>query len=149
MNKNIFLLIFVLLVVVAGVLFYMRPRIEPIIYSGNIINATTENNNWRKVVYTDPQMQIALMNVPPGQELGREVHKGTTQFFHIVSGSGKLYVTGKPAIELRSGTVAAVPADTEHNIIANDVLKLYTIYAPSHHPPGTIDRTKSDELGRN
>lgn len=127
-------------------------------WSADIETLTRRNEYWREVIYTSDKMQIALMSVPPGAELGAEVHKESDQFFRVDSGKGKL-VIGKPGEpgepmethELQDGYGAVVPHGAWHNIIntsTSEPLKLYTIYSPPHHPPGTRDLTYADEIAR-
>lgn len=116
-------------------------------YKVNIERETLNNDNYRKVLYTTGQEQLVLMSLKPNEEIGEEVHEDTTQFIRIESGTGKSVLNGKES-DLEDGDCVVVPAGTKHNIInTSDVepLKLYTIYAPPHHPKDTIEGNKEDE----
>lgn len=121
-------------------------------WSNNIEELTLKNEYWRKVIYTGPNMQITLMNIPPLQELGWEKHKESDQFFRVESGRGILE-TGTKVIKhsLKNGSAAVVPVGLWHNLTnvsRTRSLKLYTIYTPPHHPPKTLDKTHVDEMKR-
>lgn len=115
-------------------------------YTGNIEKVTEENTNYRQVLYTGPNLQLVVMSLKPGEEIGEENHSGHDQFFRIESGLAKVVMDGE-ATELRDGEVAIVPAGTTHNVInlseAED-LRLYTLYAPPEHEDGVIHVTKED-----
>lgn len=115
-------------------------------YKGNIEELTVENENFRKVLYTGQHMQLVLMALKPGEDIGSEVHNENDQFFRIDEGQGKA-VVGETEYEISDGDAVIVPAGTEHNIIntsADGDLKLYTIYAPSHHKEGIVRATKEE-----
>ncbi len=110
----------------------------------DIEKETLENDNFRKVLYTASYMQLVVMSIPEGEEIGEEVH-GQDQFIRIEAGEGKA-VLDDVEHALADGTAVVVPAGTKHNIVntgAGD-LKLYSIYATPHHEDGTIHRTKAD-----
>ena len=119
------------------------------IWSTNIEQDTINNDNWRNVVATSDNMQVALMSVPPGEELGAETHPQNDQFFRIERGNGKL-VTDIGTALLSDGSTAIVPRGVKHNLINTGAapLKLYTLYSPPHHKPHTWDRTHADEIAR-
>ncbi len=112
-------------------------------YYDDIEYATLHNNNYRKVVNTIPDsMQLVLMSLLPGEEIGMEVHPHTTQFFRIEKGMGIADIGGKLYI-LNDGISIIVPPGVYHNIrniSGTEKLKLYTIYTPPEHHPGTIER---------
>jgi mannose-6-phosphate isomerase-like protein (cupin superfamily) len=103
---------------------------------------TLENENYRKVIYTG-FMQLVLMKLKVGEEIGLEVHDGHDQFFRIEQGVATA-ILNEEQISLREDEVLIVPAGTEHNIIntGSTELKLYTIYAPSEHPENTVQVNK-------
>ena len=111
-------------------------------FMGDIEKLTTENTNYRKVLYTG-KLQLVLMNLKPSEEIGMEVHDDRDQFFRIEEGEAKFVVDGREFL-LVDGEVFVVPAGSQHNIINNgDVnLRLYTIYAPAEHPEGTVQHDK-------
>lgn len=121
-------------------------------FTDSIERLTERNNYFRHVLYTPKYMQLVLMSLAPGEEIGREVHKRTDQFFRIEKGRAIfLFDHGRGSrqtrFEARPGDAVVVPAGTFHNVVNRSrtrPMKLYTIYAPPHHPPGTVHRTKAD-----
>lgn len=117
-------------------------------YYSNIETLTTENSDFRHVLYTGKHMQLVLMSLRPGEEIGSEVHNENDQFFRFESGNGRVIV-GETEYQVTDGDTVIVPAGTEHNIInASDTedLKLYTIYAPSHHKDGIVRATREEAM---
>lgn len=114
-------------------------------YVGNIEQDTLENSNFRQVLFTGPNMQLVVMTLRPGEEIGLEKHDTHDQFFRVEQGQAKVIMDGEEAA-LQQGFAAIVPAGTEHNVInaGETDLKLYTIYAPPQHAPGTVHPTKAD-----
>ena len=118
-------------------------------YIVNIEQATLQNPYYRAVVWTGGFLQLTVMSIPIGGEIGLEVHPETDQFLRIESGSGKT-VMGPAQNTLTfqqfvtDGDAIFVPAGTWHNIInyGSRPLKIYSIYAPPHHPHGTVHKTK-------
>lgn len=114
-------------------------------YITNIEQATNENTDYRRVLYTAKHHQLVLMRLVPGEEIGEEVHH-LDQFFRFEMGQGKVIIDGAEH-EVKDGDVVIVPEGARHNVIntgAGD-LKLYTIYAPPNHKDGTTQATKADE----
>lgn len=118
---------------------------------GNIEEATTANENFRTVLFTGTTMQLTVMSLPPGEEIGVEMHDHLDQFIRVESGRAK--VTMGPSADEVSEThqleddwVVIVPGGTWHNVInvGDEPLKLYSIYAPPEHPDGVVHRTKAD-----
>ena len=111
-------------------------------YVGNIEQASLENENFRKVLYTAKNCQLVIMSIPLGQDIGEEVHQ-LDQFIRCEAGEGKAILDG---IEhaIRGGFAILVPAGALHNIIntGSVPLKLYTVYAPPNHRDGTTHLTK-------
>lgn len=115
-------------------------------FKTNIEKDSIENKNFRKVVYTGPHLQVVLMSLGEGEEIGEETHKDTDQFFRIESGNGKCIIDGNE-YQVKDGDVIVVPAGAKHNVIntnSEEDLKLYTIYAPPHHKDGIVRATKQD-----
>lgn len=119
----------------------------------NISRATHMNTNFRTVIWTGEHLQLVLMNIDPGEDIGLEIHPDVDQFFRVESGQG-IVMMGKEKdhpdfqANIYDGVAILVPAGTWHNIIntGNSPLKLYTIYAPPQHPRGTVHVTKEDAL---
>lgn len=115
-------------------------------FKTNIEKDSIENKNFRKVVYTGPHLQVVLMSLGEGEEIGEETHKDTDQFFRIESGNGKCIIDGNE-YQVKDGDVVVIPAGAKHNVIntnSEEDLKLYTIYAPPHHKDGIVRATKQD-----
>jgi mannose-6-phosphate isomerase-like protein (cupin superfamily) len=109
-------------------------------------DAAAANTNFRKVLYTSRHVQLVLMSLAPGEEIGVETHTGNDQFFHVENGSGKCVIDGNE-YELRSGDAVLVPQGALHNVInlsPTDALKLYTIYSPPHHKDGLVRVSKKE-----
>lgn len=113
----------------------------------NIAKMAEENNNFRKVLFTNKHSQVVLMSIKPGEDIGLETHEHNDQFLYFVSGSGIAHVAGEEH-EIKAGDAVDVPAGTEHNFTntGNADLKLFTVYAPPEHPDGTIHETKAEAL---
>lgn len=114
-------------------------------YISNIEEETEQNANFRKVLYTSGKSQLVVMSIPPGGDIGMEVHEDHDQFIRIEEGCAKVILNGEETdVEDDYGIV--IPAGTEHNVVNTSAveLKLYTIYSPPEHPDGTIDATKED-----
>jgi mannose-6-phosphate isomerase-like protein (cupin superfamily) len=115
-------------------------------FKSNIEKATLENNNFRKVLYSGHHLQLVLMSLKAGEEIGAEIHKDNDQFFRFEGGSGKCVIDGNE-YSVKDGDVIVVPAGAKHNIMNVDSatkLKMYTIYAPPHHRDGIVRATKED-----
>lgn len=116
-------------------------------YAGNIEQQTLENSDYRRVLFTGKAVQLVLMCIQPGDEIGSEVHEDHDQFIRVESGTGVAILNGERH-ELSDGSAVVVPAGAEHNVINtshSSPLRLYTIYGPPEHAPGTVHRTKADE----
>ena len=112
----------------------------------NIEEATLENDNFRKVLYTSKHSQLVLMNLKPKEEIGMEVHEENDQFFRFEKGQGKCIINGNE-YEVGDGFAVVVPAGAQHNIInisETEELKLYTIYSPAHHKDQIVRSTKKE-----
>ena len=114
-------------------------------FNANIEQLTLENNNFRKVLYTLKGMQLVLMSLKPGEEIGAEVHPENDQFFRFESGKWKVLID-ESVYEVEDGSVIIVPKGANHNVINTsdtEELKMYTIYTPAHHKDGVIHATKA------
>lgn len=114
-------------------------------YADNIEDETVNNSAYRKVLYTGPNMQLVVMTLQPGEEIGAEIHDEHDQFFRVEEGVATVIIDGEE-LTIEEDEVAIVPGGKEHNVINNgeDLLKLYTIYAPPEHPDGTLQETKPE-----
>ena len=116
----------------------------------NIERDTIENINYRTTLWTGKNLQITLMSIEPGHDIGLEVHDTHDQFLRIEQGQATISM-GPSETELQTWTAIAsdavvVPAGTWHNLVSSGetVLKVYSIYAPPQHPHGTVHLTKED-----
>ena len=114
----------------------------------NIEQATLENNNFRKVLYTSAHSQLVIMTLQPNEEIGLEAHQDSDQFFRFEKGEGKVLIDGNE-YPVSDGSAVVVPAGAEHNVIntsGTEMLKLYTIYSPAHHQDGIVQATKAEAV---
>lgn len=123
-------------------------------YVEDIKKLTIENENFRTAIWTGQQLQVTVMSIPVGGEVGLEVHKNIDQFLRIEDGDGLVQMGPREddlSFEQQAHTDSAimVPAGMFHNIIntGSKPLKIYSIYAPSEHPYGTVHKT-ADEADR-
>ncbi len=113
-------------------------------YVDNIEEATVANEDFRRVLYTGEHLQLVLMTLPPGCDIGEEVHEDRDQFFRIEEGEGVIRIDGVDN-KVEDDFAVIVPAGARHNVIAGGrPLKLYTIYGPPEHRDGVVHRTKED-----
>lgn len=113
-------------------------------YKNNIEKLTTENDDFRKVLYTGLHCQLVLMSLLPKEEIGTEVHEENDQFFRFEKGDGKVIID-ETEYNVADGDAVIVPSGSSHNVIAgNNGLKMYTIYSPAHHKDGIVRVTKNE-----
>ncbi len=113
-------------------------------YVDNIEEATTSNEDFRRVLYTGKNLQLVLMTLQPGDEIGEEVHEDRDQFFRIEDGRGTIYIDGV-ANQVEDDFAVIVPAGARHNVVnsGDRPLRLYTIYGPPEHRDGVVHRDKA------
>lgn len=122
---------------------------EPFVF--NIHHATTMNQNYRTTLWTGKHMQLTLMSIPVGGDIGAEIHPDVDQFIRIESGRAKVFM-GNSRNDLQERAIVdgdyaiLIPAGTWHNVVnvGTHPLKLYSLYAPPKHPFGTVHPTKAD-----
>jgi len=119
--------------------------------SFNLEQATRENRNYRTVAWSGRYLQITLMSIPVGGDIGLEVHPDTDQFLRLDAGRGRAQIgASKDTLtfdrEVSDGWCVLIPAGTWHNVtnIGSEPMQVYAIYAPAHHKPGKIHRTASE-----
>jgi mannose-6-phosphate isomerase-like protein (cupin superfamily) len=114
-------------------------------YVDDIQTATLRNADFRHVVYTGANLQLVLMTLQPGDEIGEETHDDRDQFFRIEEGKGVIVIDGRRH-DVQDDFAAIVPAGARHNVInsGSTPLKLYTVYGPPEHRDAVVHRTKSD-----
>lgn len=116
----------------------------------NIETATVENDTYRTALWTGKYLQVTVMSILPGDDIGLEVHDDHDQFLRIESGSGTVYM-GPSETELKTWPAGDddaifVPAGTWHNVVntGDAPLKVYSIYSPPEHAHGTVHETKAE-----
>lgn len=117
-------------------------------YVDNIEQVTVANGDFRRVLYTGYNLQLVVMAIQPGEEIGEEVHDDRDQFFRIEAGTGEIWIDGI-CNEVSADMGIIVPQGALHNVIAtgDTPLKLYTIYGPPEHVDGTVHATCADAQG--
>lgn len=113
-------------------------------FVGNIESMTLKNNNFRKVLSTNKHCQLVVMSLRKMEDIGVEKHTKVDQFIRVEKGTGIAILNGKK-YKLTDGVSVIIPAGTTHNIIntsKTDKMKLYTIYSPPQHKPGTVAKNK-------
>ena len=110
-------------------------------YFDNIEAATENNELFRKVLYTGHNLQLVLMTIQPGEEIGAEVHDDRDQFFRFEAGEGEVTVDNVYAVKADDAVI--VPQGANHNVrcTGDEPLKLYTVYGPPEHIDGTVHTT--------
>lgn len=111
----------------------------------NIEKLTEENGDFRRVLYTGHNIQLVLMSINPGEEIGEEVHEDRDQFFRIEAGEGEVWIDGV-CNRVKADDAVIVPQGARHNVVCsgNAPLRLYTIYGPPEHVDGTVHQTCAD-----
>ena len=115
-------------------------------FKEDIQKETRSNDNFRKVLYTGKNLQLVLMSLKIGEDIGEEVHLHNDQFFRFESGTGKCTVDGHE-YPVKRGDALIVPAGARHNVIntgKTEELKMYTLYGPPNHQDGIIKATKKE-----
>lgn len=114
-------------------------------YVANIEDLTEGNHNFRQVLYTGQHLQLVLMALQPGQDIGSETHATHDQFFRIEKGRGEIVIDGATTA-VKSGDGIVVPAGALHNLrnTGDKALRLYTLYGPPNHIDKLMQKHKSD-----
>lgn len=121
----------------------------PELYVTNIPREAVQNRNFRKAIWTGEHLQMTLMSIPPYGEIGMEMHSDTDQVIRVEQGRavvkfGKCCKHTDSQQPMGPGDAVFVPAGTWHNVVnaGRTPLKLSSVYAPPHHPRGTVHATK-------
>lgn len=111
----------------------------------DLATRTERNEDFRHVVFTGTKMQLVLMTLQPGEEIGEETHPGTDQFFRLEQGKGEVVMDGRTT-RIAGDFGFVVPAGMRHNVrnTGHKPMRLYTIYAPPQHADGTVQHTKAN-----
>lgn len=114
-------------------------------YVDDIEEATEGNEDYRRVLYTGAHLQLVLMSLQPGEEIGEETHDDRDQFFQFEAGKGQVVIDGVTH-EVEDDFGVIVPAGARHNVVntGEEPLKLYTLYGPPEHRDGTVHKSKTD-----
>lgn len=116
-------------------------------FNEQIREMAKDNTDFRRVVATGAHSQVVLMCLQPGEAIGEEVHSDTDQIFFVAKGSGEAVLEGT-AQPLEKGALLLVPEGMRHDIrnTGEKRLCLVTIYAPPHHPHGTVHHTRDEAM---
>lgn len=114
-------------------------------FVGNIERLTEDNGDFRRVLYTGHNLQLVLMAIAPGEEIGEEVHSDRDQFFRIEAGEGEIWIDGV-CNRVKADDGVIVPQGARHNVksTGDGPLRLYTIYGPPEHVDGIVRATKAE-----
>jgi len=115
------------------------------LFTVDIVAAAKANDLFRRVLSTGPHAQVVVMSIPVGGEIGEEVHTGLDQVLVFVEGRGLANLDGEE-VPVGPNLLVHVPSGARHNVVNTGTgdLRLYTVYAPPQHAPGTTHRTKAD-----
>jgi mannose-6-phosphate isomerase-like protein (cupin superfamily) len=110
-----------------------------------IATVAEKSDDFRRVLWTGDHTQLVIMTIPPGGEIGEEVHEGIDQILTFVSGTGEARVSGRTR-NVAAGDLVVVPAGKKHNFVNTgpNPLVLYTVYGPPEHADGAVHRTKEE-----
>ena len=117
-------------------------------FDAGIEDETKKNTDYRRVLYTGKNLQLVLMRLRPGEEIGEEVHEDRDQFFRFETGVGAVFIDGARR-SVKDGGAIIVPCGARHNVVNTSKtadLKMYTIYGPPEHMDKTVHRTKQDAM---
>ena len=114
-------------------------------YHDDIEKQTIANSDFRRVLYTGGHLQLVVMTLQPGDEIGSEVHEDRDQFFRFEEGSGQVDIDDN-TYNVEDGSGVIVPAGARHNVrnTGGQPLKLYTLYGPPEHKDQVVQSTKAE-----
>ena len=140
-------IIYLIIQLIAVVVFSVQTLGGPTMkgFVADIEELTEENSDFRRVLYTGKNLQLVLMAIEPGGEIGEEIHDDRDQFFRVEKGKGEVLIDGQRS-KIKGDDAIIVPAGARHNIMntGDKPLLLYTLYAPPEHRDGTVHATKGD-----
>lgn len=110
-----------------------------------IATVAEESPDFRRVLWTGEHTQLVVMTIPPGGEIGEEVHEDIDQILTFVSGIGEAIISGQKK-KVAQGDLVVVPAGKKHNFVntGENPLILYTVYGPPEHADGAVHKTKEE-----
>jgi mannose-6-phosphate isomerase-like protein (cupin superfamily) len=118
---------------------------------GDIETATLDNRTFRTALYTGARLQLTVMRLGPGEEIGLELHADVDQFIRVERGTARVQLgRGRDRVdeehEVSADWAVVIPAGVWHNVVnaGSDDVHLYSLYAPPEHPEGTVHATKAD-----
>ena len=124
---------------------------EPFVF--NIEEYTTQNETYRTAIWTGEYMQMTVMSIPAGEDIGLEMHPDIDQFLRVEAGTGIMLMgdTGDSLdfeARLEHDFDVFIPAGKWHNLVndSDEPLKVYSIYAPAEHPHGTVHQTQAEGI---
>lgn len=111
----------------------------------DVIALARQSDDFRKVVITGDKMQVVVMTIQPGEEIGAETHEGHDQVLFFVDGEGEAVLDGVTST-VSAGDLSFVHAGVHHNFIntGSEPLRIVTAYAPPEHEPGTVHADKAE-----
>ena len=114
------------------------------IFNKDMVELASKNELWQKEVYRDPKVQIVLMSIPAGEEIGMETHSADQTTF-IVDGKAQVVIDGQ-STQAGPNHMVVVPKGAEHNVVnkGSGALKLFSVYAPPAEPEGAAFKTKAE-----
>ena len=118
-------------------------------FCDDIEDLTEANEDFRRVLYTGQHLQLVLMTLQPGEEIGEEVHPDRDQFFRIEEGEGVVDIDGREN-KVEDDIAVIVPAGARHNVrnTGSEPLRFYTIYGPPEHKDGIVHATRAEAEAR-
>ena len=118
-------------------------------YCDDIEKVTKANEAFRRVLYTGKNLQLVVMTLQPGEEIGEEVHDDRDQFFRVEEGEGAIDIDGREN-RVEDDMAVIVPAGARHNVrnTGDEPLQFYTIYGPPEHKDQVVQATKADAEAR-
>lgn len=119
-------------------------------FYGNIEELTIKNNNYRKVISTNHDLQLVLMSLEPGIKIDAEIHGNIDQYIKVESGMGEAILgpsNNETSYDLKKDIAIIIPQGTQHTIknTGQEPLKLYTVYSKRNHQIGKLEPQKTDE----
>lgn len=117
-------------------------------YHDNIERVTEGNDAFRRVLYTGHNLQLVVMTLQPGEEIGAEVHDDRDQFFRFEAGNGAVDIDDT-TYKVKADEAVIVPQGARHNVrnTGDEPLRMYTVYGPPEHVDGKVHQTKQDADG--